>query len=237
MRLLLLLNLSAMLSTIYLAALTIAAASDLAPLADSLVSASPIRPVTWSFGSSGQLRRQIEAGAPFDLYLSANEEYVRQLEQSGHLLKGSVRVYAQGQLGWWCPSRKLTGINDLLKPEIRRIALPNPAHAPYGAAAVEMLKRAGVYDKLRDKLVFGENVRQAYEFARTGNVDTVITSWTLLQNTPDAALVPTSLYPSIRQAGGVVANSRLARQAQAFLEFLLSPAGQGILRKGGLGQP
>ncbi len=209
MRLLLLLNLSAMLSTIYLAALTIAAASDLAPLADSLVSASPIRPVTWSFGSSGQLRRQIEAGAPFDLYLSANEEYVRQLERSGHLLKGSVRVYAQGQLGWWCPSRKLTGINDLLKPEIRRIALPNPAHAPYGAAAVEMLKRAGVYDKLRDKLVFGENVRQAYEFARTGNVDAVITSWTLLQNTSGRGS-SAHLVISIDQAG-----RRCSRKLQA----------------------
>lgn len=237
MRLLLLLNLSAMLSTIYLAAITIAAAADLAPISEPLTRNSPSPNATWSFGSSGQLRQQIENGAPFDLYLSANEEYALDLERKGHLLKGSVRTYALGRLGLWSPTRSLTSLDDLLRPEIRSIAVPNPTHAPYGAAAVEMLRRAGLLDRLRSKLVYGENVRQAYEFARTGNADAVITSWTLLLPLPGAMQMPANLHPSIRQGAGIVAKSANQRAARAFLEYLLSPAGQSILKKGGFDQP
>jgi len=226
-----------MLSTIFLASITIAAAADLAPLAETLLSESPTKPVTWSFGSSGQLRQQIENGAPFDLYLSANEQYVREMERSGHLVKGSVRVYAQGRLGLWSPARGLSSLSDLLRRDVRSIAVPNPAHAPYGAAAIEMLRRAGLLDKLRSKLVYGENVRQAYEFARTGNADAAITSWTLLQNTSGATQLPAHLHPSIRQAAGIVASSKNQRAALAFLDYLLGPIGQAILRKGGLDQP
>lgn len=128
-------------------------------------------------------------------------------------------------------------MEDLLKPEVRGIAIPNPAHAPYGMAAVEMLKRAGLYERVKGKLIYGENVRQAFEFASTGNADAVITSWTMLKEARGALLLPAGLHPPIRQAGGVVAGSANAAAARKFLDFLLSPAGQAVLRKGGLDQP
>lgn len=237
MRLLLVSNLSEMLSTLILAGLTVAAASDLAPLAEALEAQSPGQPVTWSFGSSGQLRRQIEGGAPFDLYLSANEQYVRELEKSGRLLKGSVRLYGRGRLGIWGLGRRVDSLQDLLRPEIRNIAVPNPAHAPYGVAAVEMLKRAGLFDRLRGKLLYGENVRQAYEYARTGNADAVITSWTMLHAVAGAVRLPAEAHPPVLQTGGVVAGSPQSKAAVRFLEYLLGPAGQAVLRKGGLDPP
>jgi molybdate transport system substrate-binding protein len=146
-------------------------------------------------------------------------------------------VYAQGRLGLWSPTLGLASLKDLLRPDIRSIAVPNPAHAPYGAAAIEMLRKAGLLDKLRSKLVYGENVRQAYEFARTGNADASITSWTLLQNVEGARQLPAHLHPAIRQAAGIVASSKNQRAAKAFLDYLLGPIGQAILRKGGLDQP
>jgi molybdate transport system substrate-binding protein len=140
-------------------------------------------------------------------------------------------------LGVWSWNGRVASLGDLLKAEIRGIAIPNPAHAPYGKAAVEMLKGAGLYERLKAKLIYGENVRQAYEFASTGNADAVITSWTLLTGAKGALKLEAGTHPPIRQAGGVVAGSANAGAARKFLDFLLSPAGQAVLRKGGLDQP
>ncbi|QOY86107.1 molybdate ABC transporter substrate-binding protein [Paludibaculum fermentans] len=212
--------------------MTIAAAADLTPL-ESALSAQSSTPVTWSFGSSGLLARQIRAGAPFDLYLSANEAFVQDLAKSDLLLPGSVRTYATGRLGLWSLSGHIRTLKDLTLPEVRHIALPNPQHAPYGAAARELLEKAGLWKQLQSKIVLAENVRQAYEFGRTGNADAVLTSWTLLHD-QGGLLLNDKDHAPIRQSGGVVKGAKNTKAAQAFLDFLLSPAGQKILLRFGL---
>jgi len=219
--------------------LTIAAAADLAPLETPLITAfraiSPI-PVRFTFGSSGQLATQIENGAPFDLYLSANEEFVQRLAGQGKLLPNSVRAYATGRVGLWSSSGQIKTVNDLLKSEVRHLAIPNPKHAPYGMAAEQMLRKLGLWSRIESKLVFGENVRQTFEYARTGNADAVLTSWTLLFD-KGGILLPDSHHAPIRQSGGVVRDSANASQAQMFLQMLCGGAGQQVLRRYGLFPP
>lgn len=182
------------------------------------------------------LARQIENGAPYDLYLSANEDFVRDLARTGRLEPDSVRAYATGRLGLWSPGAGLKDLRDLLKPEVRHIAIANPRHAPYGLAAEQLLRKRGLWDKLQPRLVLGENVRQAFEFARTGNADAVITSWTLLAD-QGGVLLPAADHAPIRQSGGVVRGAGNARAARAFLEFLAGPEGQRLLSRYGLFPP
>ncbi|MBN9656792.1 MAG: molybdate ABC transporter substrate-binding protein [Acidobacteria bacterium] len=215
--------------------LTIAAAADLTPLESALSAHSTAR-VTWSFGSSGLLARQIRAGAPFDLYLSANEAFVHDLAKSDLLVPGSVRTYATGRIGLWSHSGHIRTLKDLTLPEVRHIALPNPQHAPYGVAAREVLQKAGLWQTLQSRIVLSENVRQAYEFGRTGNADAVLTSWTLLHD-QGGILLSDKDHTPIRQSGGVVKGAKNARAAQAFLNFLSSPEGRQILAKFGLQPP
>jgi molybdate transport system substrate-binding protein len=215
--------------------LLVAAASDLSPLRDQLTSAiaqSTGIPVRFTFAGSGILARQIENGAPYDLYLSANQQFVRQLDERGKLLRGASAVYAVGHLGLWSKSGKVRKIADIQGT----IALPNPVHAPYGAAAVEMLKRLGEWPRLQAKVVYGENVVQAFQFVQSGNADACITSWSLGRD-QGAILLPATDYPPIRQTGAVVASSKRKEEARRVLEFFLSPAGKKILTAGGLGTP
>jgi molybdate transport system substrate-binding protein len=219
--------------------LIVAAAADISPLQSELERV--IRRETgltpkFSFGSSGMLARQVRNGAPFDLYLSANELFVQELARDGHILGDSVTLYAEGRLGLWSNSRKLSSLQDLAASDIRAIAIPNPAHAPYGVAAEQALASAGVLAGVRLRLVLAENVRQAFEFAKTGNVDAVITSWTLLRD-KGGVLVPDTLHRPLRQAAGVVKGSARPREARAVLAWLVSPEGQALLQRYGLFPP
>jgi len=183
------------------------------------------------------LARQLENGAPYDVYLSANEELVQQLAASGRVLNDSLVCYATGRLGVWSSHGPVPNLQALAGANYRLIAIPNPEHAPYGAAAVALLQRQGLWPKLHPKAVFAENVRQAFEYAATGNADAVITAWTLLRGQPGAKLLPAAGYPPIRQSGAVVRGAAQEARARAFLRFLLAPAGQAILRAGGLDPP
>jgi molybdate transport system substrate-binding protein len=153
------------------------------------------------------------------------------------LIPASVAAYATGQLGMWSAHATPASLAALTDSKVRLVAIANPQHAPYGAAARALLERAGLWARLQPKIVLAENVRQAYEYAHTGNADVVITSWTLLKDEPGAKLLPESGHPPIRQSGGIVAGTQRETQARAFLRFLLSPAGQSILRAGGLFPP
>lgn len=220
--------------------LLVAAAADLAPLEVQFTQAFASAgggPVRFSFGSSGMLARQVENGAPFDVYLSANEQFVQQLATSSKLLKDSLACYASGRLGLWSARAPVPDLQALASANYRLIAIPNPEHAPYGAAAIAMLQRLGLWPKLQPKAVFAEDVRQAFEYAATGNADAVITAWTLLRGKPGAKLLSAAGHPPIRQSGGVVRGSAQEARARAFLRFLLAPAGQAILRAGGLDPP
>jgi len=215
--------------------LLIAAAADLAPLEQELSQAFEKKTgihLRFTLGSSGLLAQQIENGAPFDVYLSANEAFVKKLTETGILDGASVRTYALGRLGLW-------GVKDLqalASPSLRHVAIPNPKHAPYGVAAEEALRRLGLLEGLRSKIVYGENVRQTYQYARSGNAEAAITSWTLVLN-EGGVLLPDTLHDPIRQSGAVVKSSRNAAEARAFLDFLASDEGRAILRRYGLSEP
>ena len=147
----------------------VAAASDLAPIEQQMKDLAPKLPLKFVFGSSGQLASQIRGGAPYDVYLSANLDFVRALETEGRLVVGSVRQYARGRLALYSRDGKVTTLEQLAG--VRNIAIANPAHAPYGVAAKQVLP-AG----LGKKIVYAENVRQALQFAESGNAEAAIVS-------------------------------------------------------------
>ena len=178
------------------------------------------------------LARQIENGAPFDVFLSANQQYVKELADAGVILPDSVRDYAKGRLGLWSTGRRLR-FEDLGKIAITHLAIPNPAHAPYGVAARQALERRGLWNALQSKVVYGENVRQTLQFAESGNADACITAWSLVLN-QGGILLPENWHDPIRQTGGVVARSRKLPLARKFLDLLATPEGRKLLEKFGL---
>ena len=213
----------------------VAAASDLAPMAPALsagfANARGHR-VKFTFGSSGSLARQIENGAPFDAFLSASESYVRELAAAGNVKPASIAVYALGRIALWSADGSVRELDDLRKASVRHIAIANPQHAPYGAAAKQALERRGLWPDVQSRLVLGENVRQALQFAESRNADAVITAWTLLKGR--GTLLPAEWHDPIRQTGAVVQTSQQADAASAFLQYLASDAGQAVLIEGGL---
>ena len=243
MRTLLLLNLSFGLSLslpgLSAQNLLVAAASDLAPaqaaLKDGFHKAKG-GGISMTLGSSGMLAAQIREGAPYDVYLSANERFVEDLAASGHILRDSVRLYATGRLGLWSKDRSIRTVAELAARGVRHVAIANPRHAPYGMAAEEALKAQGLWSALEPKLVFGENVRQAFEFAASGNAEATITSWTLVHD-KGGILVPDAWHKPVRQAGGIVRESRRQDSARRFLDFLTGPEGREILSRYGLFPP
>jgi len=197
-----------------------------------------------TFGSSGQFVSQIQNGAPFDLFLSADESFVRRLVASGHADGTTVAPYALGRLALWTRTdRKLDltqGLAVLGSPAVRRIAIANPEHAPYGRAAVDALRRAGLYEQVRPRLVLGENVSQAAQFAQTGNADAGIIALSLtlapaMRTTGTAVELPQDTFAPITQTGVVLRASRQRDAARRFLQFLSQPDIVQLLRDSGFG--
>jgi molybdate transport system substrate-binding protein len=220
------------------AELIVGAASDLGPLSDQIgvaASKSVGLRVRLTLASSGALAQQIANGAPFDVFLSANESYVSDAVKAGYLDASTVLVYAHGRLALWSKSGSVRSLDDLLKPAVLHVAIPDPQHAPYGIAAREALENRKLWSAVQPKIVYGENVRQALQFAESGNAEAVITSWTLLQGR--GVLLPQEFYTPIRQTGAVVKSSGQSAAARKFLKFLTSPEGKKILTAGGLFPP
>jgi len=205
----------------------VAAASDLAPI---LASYSDAR---FTFGSSGQLARQIENGAPYELFLSANQAYAEQLVAAGKAKPEDLRPYATGRLALWSKSGRFKRLEDLLDPAVRHIAIANPAHAPYGEAARQALEKAGLWSRLAPKLVYAESVRQTMQFAQSGNVDVTLTSWSLV-HARAGVLVRAEMHAPLTQYGVPIASSPAGRR---LLAWLIGPEGQKLLRAGGLFPP
>ena len=219
------------------AELQVAAAADLTgvqPLLGAAFAKKTGVTVRWITGSSGVLARQAENGAPFDVYLSASDSYVRDLVARGVVSKESVTVYAMGHLGLWSASGLVRELDDLLKPGVRHVSIANPAHAPYGMAAKDALESRELWGKLAGKLVYGENVRQALQFAESGNADAVVTAWALVRGKAGAVeLLPAKSYKALRQAGGVLKSSHEGKAAAEFLQFLMSSEARKIFREAG----
>lgn len=219
--------------------LLIAAASDLSviqgPLAQAFAAKSGAR-VRFTFGASGGLARQIASGAPYDVFLSADESRVNSLARSGHLIADSVAVYAQGRIAMWSKSGSVSTLSAILEPRVRYVAIAHPGHAPYGAAARQALEKSGLWTSVRRKIVYGESVRHALEYAQSGNAEVAITAWSLVIHR-GGILLPANLHSPIRQAGGVVKSSKNPEAARAFLRFLLSPEGRKLLEANGFTPP
>jgi molybdate transport system substrate-binding protein len=223
------------LATSHAAELIVAAASDIAPFTPQFEKEFSAARLRLSIGSSGSLTRQIENGAPFDVFLSASDQYINELAAKGEIDPASVTVFATGRLGLWSADGSVQSFQDLLKPQIKHVAIPNPEFAPYGIAARKALETRGIWKKIEPKIVYGENVRQALQFAESRNADAVITSWTLLKDR--GILIPAEWHDPIRQAGGALKSSHQPALARQFLQFLISPQGRKILQAGGLFPP
>lgn len=220
------------------ASLTIAAASDMTAaeheLTEGFHAAYPVDTVRFAFAASGALAQQIANGAQYDLFLSANEAFVDQLAGSRKILPDSVHVYALGQLGMLWRDGKSHNIRDLAADWVRLVAIANPRIAPYGLAARQALESQGLWDTIRSKIVFGENVRQALQIFDSGNADVVLTAYSLMSSRSSAAIIPPEWHKTIRQKAGIVAASAHPELARKFLAFLQSPEGARILTKHGL---
>ena len=212
--------------------LTVAAASDLQTVLPGIVrdfERSASARVSVSYGSSGSFFAQIQNGAPFDVFLSADVEYPRQLAAAGLADPATLQVYATGHLVIWARrDTKLDlsrGLAALADARVRHVAIANPKYAPYGRAAVAALRGARVYDTLQPKLVMGESLAQAAQLVESGNAEAGLLSRSLVLGpalTAEGTYVdiPTALYPPIEQAGIVVKTSRDPAFARAFVAFL-----------------
>jgi molybdate transport system substrate-binding protein len=170
------------------------------------------------------LAQQIRHGAEFDLYLSANEQYVDELLRAGSLAPNSKTRYAQGRIGLWSRKQK----SFLRLASIRSLSLANPQHAPYGLAARQALESQGLWEQVKGRIVYAENVRQALRFATTGNADAAIVAWSLIKDN-GGQLLPAEWHQAIVQTAGVPNRSRNPEVAHRMLRFLLSPTGQQLL--------
>ncbi len=198
-------------------------------------------PLAVNLASSGQLTHQIEQGAPVDIFLSADVAHVEILERAGLTVDGSRAVYALGRLTLWVRSERDQPISDLrglLAPSVERIALANPKHAPYGVAARHALQRAGHWQALQPKLVLGENVRQALQYAESGNVDVGLIPLSLAKRAGGRwQLMPADLHPPLEQALVILRRSEQIAAAQRLRRFLLDGAGREILAANGYDLP
>jgi molybdate transport system substrate-binding protein len=227
------------------APITIAAATDLKYVLDSLVTIyngqHPQARATVVYGSSGKFYEQLSHGAPFDLFFSADSDYPRRLQQAG-LTAGAPQPYALGRLVLW--STKLDpgakGLNTLLDPQVKRVAIANPAHAPYGKKAEEILRHYKLYDQVKPKLVLGENIGQTAQYAATGAADAGLIAYSLalspvLRRAGKFYLIPATAHTPLQQSFVVLKRASGNATAAAFATFMATPTARQALKKYGFG--
>jgi molybdate transport system substrate-binding protein len=231
--------------------LRVAAAADLQlalpELAEAFRDEHPDITVALSFGASGNLTAQIKNGAPFDLFLSADRAFPASLVEQGLADGDSEFLYAIGQLVLWVRSDspldvEKRGIEVLLDPGVRKVALANPRFAPYGQAAEKALRSLGLYDRIKNKLVLGENVAQTAHFVQSGAADAGLISHSLaiaptMRGKGRSWRVPQSDYPRLEQAGVILHAARDRPAAWDLRAFLLSPRGRAVLARYGFTLP
>jgi molybdate transport system substrate-binding protein len=195
---------------------------------------------TFSFGSTGELTTQILNGAKFDLLAAANTGYIDTLAAHDLILPDTKKNYAQGRIVLAVnPSSGITATTlvDLTKESIKRIAIANPDHAPYGMAAKQALIAAGVWEQVKPKLVYGENIRTTLQYVQTGNAEVGIISLSLMNGSVAYTLIDSSLHKPLTQALAVIRTTRNEPLARAFSNYLFSKAGQAVMKKYGFTLP
>jgi molybdate transport system substrate-binding protein len=238
-------------STALAAQLTVAAAADLSFALDDLVAEFQTNQtavtIKVTYGSSGNFYAQLQNQAPFDLFFSADSTYPRKLAEAGHALDTNVFLYAVGRIVVWAPKpssldvEKL-GIQSLLAPSVKKIAVANPEHAPYGKAAVAALKSLGVYDQVEPRLVFGENIAQTAQFVQSGSADAGILALSLAVAPPVREAgryweIPLNAYPRMEQGGIILSWTKEAHAARTFRDFVLGKKGREVLTRYGFSMP
>lgn len=236
--------------------LTVAAAADLQPLLQDTVAAYEAfkrnrelvsgKEIALVFGSSGNLATQIENGAPYDVFFSADSGFARRLISRGRAIPESFYVYAIGKLAIWVPAGSHLDVEQLgakviLDPTIRKIAIANPQHAPYGRAAVEAMKNLGIYEQVESKLVLGENVSQAVQFVTSGNAQVGIVALSLVLGPEMKAghrwVVPQKAYTPLLQAVVIVSGTKHPEAAKAFVDYFLRQRDPDFLPRYGFDLP
>ena len=229
--------------------ITVAAAADLSSalkeIADSYEQKAGVK-IKLSFGASGMLTQEIQNSAPFDVFFSADMDYPRQLIAAGLADRSSLYQYAVGKLVLWVPADSTLdlehrGMNVLLDPAVKKIAIANPQHAPYGRAAVAALKHAGLYDRVTDRLVTGENVSQAAQFVESGNAQA---GFVALAHAVAPSMkgkgkyweVPPEDYPALSQGVVVLSHSQHKNQATDFVEYIKAHDTAAVLARYGFAQ-
>jgi molybdate transport system substrate-binding protein len=198
-----------------------------------------------TYGSSGNFIAQIQNGAPFDLFFSADVSYPHQLVVAQLADVSSLQIYAVGHLVLWLPPDSpldpSSGLKILLDPRIQKIAIANPEHAPYGRAAVAALRDAGLYDQLKPKLVFGENISQAAQFVQSGSAQAGLLAHSLTFSPAMKSgkfwTIPADEYPAVEQAAVLLTASGNKEAAISFLAFLKTPTARTTLERYGFFLP
>ena len=203
--------------------------------------------VRLSFGASGALTQQIQNGAPFDVFFSADMDYPRQLIASSQAESATLYRYAVVRLVLWVPKDspldvEHKGMDVLLDPSVKKISIGNPQHAPYGRAAVAALKHYGLYEKVSDRLVLGENISQAAQFVESGNAQVGLVALAhaiapSMQGKGKYWIVPDEAYPPLDQGVVLISHSPRTQEASAFLEYVKSAEAAAVLRRYGFSLP
>lgn len=220
--------------------LTVSAAADLNyvfPEIGKLWEQETGHRVTFNMGSTGQLAQQIERGAPVDLFAAANKKFVEDLDKKGLVYADTKALYGVGRLTLWQPEggpHEIKDIKDLMKPEIKRVAIANPDHAPYGVAAREALQSAGIWEAIQPKLILGENIKQTQQYAQTGNVDVAIAALSISVEKPGKwVLVPQELHKPLEQMLAIPKSAAHVEEAKQFAAFINGAKGRPLMRKYG----
>lgn len=231
--------------------LKVAAAADLKFVLDSLVQKyqdkNPGESIEVTYGSSGVLTTQLVHQAPFDIFLSADSSFAKTLVDAGQVDPEDVFQYAIGRIVLWVPNDseinlEKRGMQALVHPEVDKIAIANPKHAPYGKIAEAAIHHAGLYEKVKGKLVLGENVMQAAQFVETEAAEIGILALGLVQS-PEMRKkgrywkIPEALYPKLLQAGMILKKAKNRELALKWKAFLLSSEGQSLFKFYGISLP
>jgi molybdate transport system substrate-binding protein len=230
--------------------ITVAAAANLKGALEELILAfkqqNPKAEVVATYGASGTFFAQIRNGAPFDLFLAADADFPSKIAAAG-LASGPPFPYAYGKLVLWVPAAskldlEKDGLKALLDPSVKKLAIANPAVAPYGIASLEALRAARLFGDLQEKLVLGQSVSQTAQFAQSGNAQAAMLplSFALVAPLRDEGrfvAVPPSGYRPIQQGGVVLKGAKDLEAAQAFVAFLVGSQGRAVLQKSGYDLP
>ena len=196
--------------------------------------------VKLSLGSSGNFYAQLQQGAPFDLYFSADIGYPKKLEEAGLTVPGSLYRYAVGRVVLWAPKQSPVevskGLTVLRDAAVRKIAIANPKHAPYGRAAVAAMEQSQVYAEVKDRLVLGENISQAAQFIESGACDVGIIALSLamapvMKSAGSYWLIPAEAHPPLEQGAVIMKQSKQQDAARHFLQSMQRPQGQEVMTR------